>query len=69
MFFFCPDGITPNSGLTGPNNTLYIWFVKHIFLKTFWKESKLIFSTQLNGVKYCYVSQTNQLNSHQFTHS
>ena len=21
MFFFCPNGITPNSGLTGPNNT------------------------------------------------
>ena len=21
MFFFCPDGITPNSGLTGLNNT------------------------------------------------
>ena len=21
FFFFCPDGITPNSGLTGPNNT------------------------------------------------
>ena len=20
-FFFCPDGITPNSGLTRPNNT------------------------------------------------
>ena len=20
-WFFCPDGITPNSGLTGPNNT------------------------------------------------
>ena len=23
--FFCPDGITPNSGLTGLNNTLYIY--------------------------------------------
>ena len=24
--FFCPDGITPNSGLTGPNNTyIYIY--------------------------------------------
>ena len=23
MVFFCPDGITPNSGLTGPNNTIY----------------------------------------------
>ena len=24
--FFCPDGITPNSGLTGPNNTyVYIY--------------------------------------------
>ena len=21
--FFCPDGITPYSGLTGPNNTKY----------------------------------------------
>ena len=21
IFFFCPDGINPNSGLTGPNNT------------------------------------------------
>ena len=25
FFFFCPDGITPNSGLTGPNNTIYIY--------------------------------------------
>ena len=26
MFFFCPDGITLNSGLTGPNNTyIYIY--------------------------------------------
>ena len=25
FFFFSPDGITPNSGLTGPNNTLYIY--------------------------------------------
>ena len=23
-WFFCPDGITPNSSLTGPNNTIYI---------------------------------------------
>ena len=23
-WFFCPDEITPNSGLTGPNNTIYI---------------------------------------------
>ena len=23
-WFFCPDGITPNSGLTGPNN-IYIY--------------------------------------------
>ena len=21
----CPEGITPNSGLTGPNNTIYIY--------------------------------------------
>ena len=26
MFFFCPDGIIPNSGLTGPNNT-YIYIL------------------------------------------
>ncbi len=24
-WFFCPDGITPNSNLTGPNNTIYIY--------------------------------------------
>ena len=39
FFFFCPDGITPNSGLTGPNNTIYIyiymvkfkvWLVLHL---------------------------------------
>ena len=24
-WFSCPDGITPNSGLTGPNNTIYIY--------------------------------------------
>ena len=27
---FCPDGITPNSGLTGPNNTIYIY--KYIYI-------------------------------------
>ena len=27
--FFCPDGIPPNSGLTGPNNTtMYIYMYK-----------------------------------------
>ena len=25
FFFFCDKGITPNSGLTGPNNTIYIY--------------------------------------------
>ena len=29
--FFCPDGITPNSGLTGPNNT-YIYIYIHIYI-------------------------------------
>ena len=32
FFFFCPDGITPNSGLTGPNNTpiyIYIYIYSH----------------------------------------
>ena len=24
-WFFCPDGITLNSGLTGPNNYIYIY--------------------------------------------
>ena len=23
--FFCPDGITPNSSLTGPNNTYNVY--------------------------------------------
>ena len=23
--FSCPEGITPSSGLTGPNNTIYIY--------------------------------------------
>ena len=27
-WFFCPDGITPNSGLTGTNNT-YIYIFPH----------------------------------------
>ena len=30
-FFFCPDGITPNSGLTGPNNTIYIYIYVNLF--------------------------------------
>ena len=38
MGFFCPDGITPNSGLTGPNNThthAYIWTqTQHIHIHT-----------------------------------
>ena len=28
--FFCPDGIPPNSGLTGPNNTIYIYIYIHV---------------------------------------
>ena len=28
LFGFCPDGITPNSGLTGPNNTIYFLLKK-----------------------------------------
>ena len=32
FFFFCPDGISPNSGLTGPNNT-YIYI--NIYFKIF----------------------------------
>ena len=28
--FSCPDGITPNSGLTGPNNT-YIYIYIYIY--------------------------------------
>ena len=36
-FFFYPDGITPNSGLTGPNNTIYIYiyFTYSLFKKLF----------------------------------
>ena len=30
VFFFCPDGITPNSSLTGPNNTIYIYIYIYI---------------------------------------
>ena len=32
MFFFCPDGITPNSGLTGPNNTYIYIYIGNIRL-------------------------------------
>ena len=28
--FFCPDRITSNSGLTGPNNTIYIYIYIYI---------------------------------------
>ena len=27
---FCPDGIIPDSGLTGPNNTIYIYIYIYI---------------------------------------
>ena len=30
-WFFCTDGITPNSGLTGPNNTIYIYIYIYIY--------------------------------------
>ena len=30
--FFCPDGITPNSGLTGPNNTIYIYIYISLYI-------------------------------------
>ena len=29
--FFCHDGITPNSGLTRPNNTIYIYIYARIY--------------------------------------
>ena len=32
-WFFCPDGITPNSGLTGPNNS-------YIYIYVYIKESR-----------------------------
>ena len=33
VLFFCPDGITPNSGLTGPNNTnIYIYIYIYIYI-------------------------------------
>ena len=28
----CPDGITPNSGLTGPKNTIYIYIYIYIYI-------------------------------------
>ena len=31
--FFCPDGITPNFGLTGPNNT-YVYIYIYIYTHT-----------------------------------
>ena len=34
-WFFCPDGIIPNSGLTGPNNTyihIYIYIYIYIYV-------------------------------------
>ena len=34
--FFCHDGITPNSGLTGPNNTLYIYIYIYIYVYIIW---------------------------------
>ena len=47
-WFSCPEGITPNSGLTGPNNTyiyIYIYtFCKHILLITFLNEPELFFT-------------------------
>ena len=33
--FFCPDGITPNSGLTGPNNTEYIYINSYLVGRVF----------------------------------
>ena len=31
FFFFCLDGITPNSGLTGPNN-IYTYIYTYIYI-------------------------------------
>ena len=31
-WFFCTDGITPNSGLTGPKNTIYIYIYIYIYI-------------------------------------
>ena len=32
--FFCPDIISLNSSLTGPNNTIYIYIYIYIYTKT-----------------------------------
>ena len=29
---FCPDGITPKSGLTGPNDTIYIFIYIYVYI-------------------------------------
>ena len=33
----------------------YYLICKHIFVDNILNESELIFSTQLNGFKYCYI--------------
>ena len=43
FFFFCPDGITPNSDLTGPNTTIYIYIYIYIYIRWNVKLSLLCF--------------------------
>ena len=38
LFFFCPDGITPNSDLTGMNNYVYIYIYIYIYMKKIEKQ-------------------------------
>ena len=52
--FFCPDGITPNSGLTGPNN-IYIYGAFNKFPDFFGDAFKIVIDFE-NSVCYSYPS-------------
>ena len=52
--FICPDGITSNSGLTGPNNTIYIYIYIYILFtlgtnmhRLFYKDTADFFQVNL----------------------
>ena len=44
-WFFCPDGITPNSGLTGLNNTIYIYI--YIYIYRVWHKTYIYLYTYI----------------------
>ena len=51
---FCPDGITPNSGLTGPNNTHRHTHI-YIYIMNFYTEICVFYCLRWGSFSYSFL--------------